>query len=86
MEIHVYLYDHPSGDKEVRGGGGTNVSLNRSHYRSHDLLALEDESRSLRTSDNGVARGFPWRERERVRAASDAIDQGHAMRRVYAKR
>eukprot|EP00959_Pyramimonas_sp_CCMP1952_P104427 2182947-Pyramimonas_sp.AAC.1 len=25
--IQVYPYDHPSGDKEVRGEGGTNVSL-----------------------------------------------------------
>ena len=32
---YSYLYDHPSGDKEVRGGGGTNVSLNRFRYRSH---------------------------------------------------
>ena len=59
-------------------------SSSEAHPRAR--ATLEDESRSLRTSDSGVARGFPWRERERVRAASDAIDQGHAMRRVYAKR
>eukprot|EP00959_Pyramimonas_sp_CCMP1952_P383795 8043171-Pyramimonas_sp.AAC.1 len=30
---NIYLYDHPPGDKEVRGGG-TNASLDRSDYRS----------------------------------------------------
>eukprot|EP00974_Lingulodinium_polyedra_P043636 4190638-Lingulodinium_polyedra.AAC.1 len=36
---YLYLYDHPTGDEEVGGGAGFNVSQHRTIHRSHIKLS-----------------------------------------------